>query len=111
MMSEQHGVLVQPNEPTILEVMQIAHSMAKLSDLTLCGVQRGSVKIMIPKDHIKGARSTGVGECFKMLHKRCRGGGVARNDGGVILGVFEVTEKIAAVFCRCLVKVQITHPE
>lgn len=38
-MSKQHGVLGQPNHSMILEVMQVAHPMAKLSDFRLCGVE------------------------------------------------------------------------
>lgn len=110
-MSEQHCLPVKPNRAMILEVMQVGDLLAKLPDLGLCGVERGTVKVMIPQNHEKRAWRTGMGECFEMRHKCSRGGGIARNNGGVILGVFEVTEQFSAVFCRCLVKMQVAHPK
>lgn len=104
-MTEQHRLPVKPNRAMILEVMQVGGFVAKPPDLALCGVERGSVEVMIAERHIQWSRGTSVGECFQMLHKSVRGGGVAGNHGGVILGVFEITEQFAAVFCRCLVKV------
>ena len=102
-MSEQHRMPVQPNRAMILEVVQVGYLVAKHPDLGPCGVDRGKVKVMISQNYEKRAGRTGMGECFEMLHKCSRGGGVARDYGCVILGIFEVTEQFAAVSCRCLV--------
>ena len=85
-MSEQHRLRVKPNRAMILEVMQVGYLVAKHPDLALCGAERGTVKVMIPQNHEKRAWRTGMGECFEMRHKCSRGGGIARNKGGVILG-------------------------
>lgn len=66
---------------------------------------------MIAVDHIKWTWSTGMSKGFQMFDKRRRGGGVARNDGCVILSVFQVMEQFLAVFWYRLIQVQITHPE
>jgi hypothetical protein len=96
-MPEQHGAPVQPDHAVILKVMQVGCGVAEPPDLPLCGIERGSIKVMIAKDHIERPRGASVGERFQMLHKCIRGGGVAGNHGGVIIGVFEIKKQFAAV--------------
>jgi hypothetical protein len=68
-MPEQHGASVQPDHAMILEVMKVGGFVAKPPDLILCGVERGSIEVVIAKDHIQRSWGTGMSECFKMLHK------------------------------------------
>ncbi len=51
-MAEQHGASVQPDHAMILEVMKVGGFVAKPPDLILCGVERGSIEVVIAKDHV-----------------------------------------------------------
>jgi hypothetical protein len=53
----------------ILEMMKVGGFVAKPPDLTLCGVERRSIEVVIAEDHIQRSRGTGMSECFKMQHK------------------------------------------